>query len=273
MGENNGDPDPSETGEVVKAVETSFRVIESLKQLGSAKATGIADRTGLSKGAVYKHLSTLMKHDFVVKDGSEYHLGFRFLDYGGWLRSRYIGSAIIKPQIRELATRTNEVAQFATHENGRIITLFRENGSQGVSTRTRLGRRLYLNQTAGGKAILSQFPNPAVERVIDTVGLPKATENTIVEEDELRAELETIREREYAFNREESTRGLVAVAVPLVPNDTVIGACSIAGPRHRMGEDRLRGEIAEMLLSVVNELELNIEHSQRSADAFRNEGT
>lgn len=258
-GTRDGDGD---SGPRVKAVDTTFDIVETLKEREGCKVTEIVEETGLSKGAVYKHLSTLVEHDFVVKDGSEYSLGFRFLDYGGWRRSHFVGSELIKPRIQELAAETNEVALFATLENARVITLFRENGNQGVFTRTRLGRRLHPNQTAGGKAILSRLSDDDVRSVIDAVGLPEATENTITDEAELRDELEEIRNRGYAFNREESTSGLVAVAVPLVPDDTVVGACSVAGPRHRMDDDRLENEVSDLLLSVVNELELNITHSQ-----------
>ncbi|MFC6838105.1 IclR family transcriptional regulator [Halomarina ordinaria] len=252
----------------VKAVETSFRIVDALKDTGGGKVTDIVDRTGLSKGAVYKHLTTLMDHDLVVKRGQEYTLGFRFLDYGGYLRSRYIGSELIKPQIQDLAEETGEVALFSIPEKDRVITLFRENGNKGVFTRTRLGMRLHMHQTAGGKAILSQFSRSEVEGVIERVGLPRATEATITDEEALFEELETIRERGFALNREESTEGLVAVSVPLTPDDTVIGACGIAGPRHRMGEERVMEEIPDLLLSVVNELELNITHSHGPIQLF-----
>lgn len=255
------DSHDSESGSGVKAVGTSITIIDALKEMNGGRVTDIVDYTGFSKGAVYKHLYTLMQHDFVVKENNEYRLGFRFLDYGGWLRTHYVGSEIIKPQIRELAEKTNEVAMFAIYEKGWIITLFRENGNRGVFTRTRLGRRLYPNQTAGGKAILSQLPKSDVQSVIDTAGLPRATENTITDEAELMDELETVRDRGYALNIEESTEGVTAIAAPLVPDDAVIGACSITGPRHRMDDTRLQGDISQLLLSVVNELELNIAHS------------
>lgn len=263
------DDDRPRSEDEVKAAGTSLTIIETLKGMNGGKAAAIVEQTGFSKGAVYKHLSTLMNHDFVVKRGKEYHLSFRFLDYGGWLRSHYPGSKLIKPRILELAQETHEVALFAIVESGRVVTLFRENGNQGVSTRTRLGRRLYPNQTAGGKAILSQLPESQVRNIVDTVGLPTATENTITDEAELLTELERIRERKYALNKEESTDGLMAVSVPLVPNGTVIGACSVAGPRYRLDEERLHDDIAGMLLSAVNALELNISHSQQSADTYR----
>ncbi|WP_137290497.1 IclR family transcriptional regulator [Natronorubrum halophilum] len=264
MNEDNDD----HTKSGVQSVETAIAILETLRRMEGGKVAAIGEETGLSKGAVYKHLTTLTKHGFVVKDGSEYELGFRFLDYGGWLRSRYVGSEIIKPRVQELAEETNEVALFAILEGGRVITLFRENGTQGVFTRTRLGRRLYPNQNAGGKAILSQLSEAAVRSHIDAVGLPEATENTITDEADFMAELERIRERGYALNREESTDGLVAVAVPVVPDDTVIGACSVAGPRHRMDDEYLKEDVAEMILSVVNEVELNITHSQKSVSRF-----
>jgi DNA-binding IclR family transcriptional regulator len=248
----------------VKAVDTTLYILDALQRLEGAKVTAIADETSLSKGAVYKHLATLMKHGFVVKDDEEYHLGFKFLDYGGWLRSRFTGSRIIKSKVQDLADETSEVALFGTLENARVITLFRENGTHGVSTRTRLGRQMYPNQTASGKAILSQVSPERVTDIFETTGLPQATENTITDEETFCSELETIRERGYALNLEESTSGLVAVAVPLAPANEVIGACSVAGPRHRMNQERLDNEIAPLLLGVVNELELNIAHPQRS---------
>ncbi len=252
----------------VKALETSFAVLESLKSMNGGKVTDVVDRTGYSKGAVYKHLTTLMDHDFVVKRGDEYTLGFRFLDYGGHIRSKYVGSELIKPQVRELAEMTGEVALCGIPEKDRVVTLFRENGSRGVFTRARLGRRLHMHQTAAGKAILSRFSPAEVEGVIERAGLPRATEHTITDEGELLDELDAVRERGYALNREESTDGLVAVSVPLVPDGTVVGACSITGPKHRMDEDRLTGDLPGLLLSAVNELELNITHSTGPVQLF-----
>jgi DNA-binding IclR family transcriptional regulator len=248
----------------VKAVETTFMIVEMLKEMGGGRVTEIANQSDLSKGAVYKHLSTLRDLGYVVKRDNEYALGFQFLNYGGWLRSRYVGSALIKSQVRELADNTGEVASFATWEHERLITLFRESGSRGVFSRTRLGRRMYLHQMAGGKAILSCLPTSEVRDIIDSTGLPAATAHTITDEDALLAELDTISEQGYSVNEEESTEGLIAVAVPVVPDETVIGACSIAGPSHRMDEARVSEEIVDLLFNVVNELELNISHARET---------
>ncbi|WP_123538638.1 IclR family transcriptional regulator [Halosimplex salinum] len=255
--------DPEEVGEeaVVGAVETSHEVVEALRDLGAATVTEVATETGLSKGGAYKHLNTLRKRDFVTKTGTEYRLGFGFLDLGGHLRFQYPGASTIKDKIQTLASETGEACLFTIEEHGRAVTLFRETGNRGVFTRTRVGTRLYLHQTAGGKAILSQLPEETVDDIVDRVGLPGATENTITDREALFDELARVRERGYAFNREESTDGLVALAAPLVPDDEILGACAVAGPRYRIGGDQLESELPETLLGVVNELELNIAYS------------
>lgn len=253
--------DGADPDAVIRSVERSHEVIEALQERESATLTEVAEATGLSKGGAYKHLNTLRAAGFVTKSGTTYRLGFRFLEVGGGLRFRFPASSTIKSKVRALADETGEACLFTVEERGRAVTLFRETGAHGVFTRTRVGTHLYLHQTAGGKAILSQLPAETVEGIVDSVGLPRATENTITDREELRAELDRVRDRGYAFNREESTEGLVAVAAPLVPGDEVLGACAVAAPRYRVAGERLESEIPETLLGVVNELELNIAHS------------
>lgn len=245
----------------VKSVETSHRVVDALEELNGARVVEVAEHTGLTKGAVHKHLTTLVKNGYAMKEGDEYRLGFRFLDIGGALRAQYPAASIIRSKIKETAEETNEVGLFSIQANLRSVTLFREIGQTGVFTRARVGTHLHLHETASGKAMLSQYSDEEVRRIIDVTGLPGTTENAITDEDELFERLEVVRERGYAYNQAESTEGLWAVSVPLVPDDEVLGACSVAGPRHRLNVDQRREEIRMVLLSIVNELELNIAHS------------
>ena len=111
----------------VKAVETTFMIVEMLKEMGGGRVTEIANQSDLSKGAVYKHLSTLRDLGYVVKRDNEYALGFQFLNYGGWLRSRYVGSALIKSQyrrsclLRDVGTRTADHALSRVGKPRRVL--------------------------------------------------------------------------------------------------------------------------------------------------------
>ncbi|MFC6838151.1 IclR family transcriptional regulator [Halomarina ordinaria] len=248
--------------ETVKSVDTTLALVEALMDLDGARVTTLAEEVGVSKSTVHKHLSTLSARDYVVRDGEAYRLGLRCLDVGGYARDRLPGATLVKAKVRELADETGEVAQFMAEERGLAVVLYREAGRNGVASRTRPGMRLPLHQVAAGKAILSRLPEARVVDIVEGRGLPRATEETITDPDALYAELEAVRERGIAFSYGESTRGLYSVATPLMaPDDDVLGACVVSGPSHRMSGDPMAREVPDLLLSVVNELELNIAHS------------
>lgn len=263
MGKRTNDTVMGDSGRTtVKSVETSVTIIQSLKQQDSAGITDLAKATGLSKSNIHKHLVTLQQEGFVVKENDEYRLSLRYLDFGGEVRQQYEGAQFIQPRISEVAEETNEVAQFMVEERGWSVIVYKKVGRQGVSTRTRPGTHLQMHQVASGKAMLAYMPEARVEAILDRHGLDAATEDTITNRDELFEELDRTRERGYALNKGESTKGLHAVAVPITkPDDEVIGSCAVSGPSHRMKGRTEENEIPELLLSIANEVELNIAHS------------
>jgi DNA-binding IclR family transcriptional regulator len=249
-------------GATIGSIDTSFAIVTALEETNGAGVTELAAETGLSKSSVHKHLNSLRKHDFVVKNDGKYRLSLRYLDIGAQVRSQMLGSADIKPKLRELAKETGESAQFSVEERGKAVVLYREVSQSGVYSRGRVGRRFHMHQTAAGKALLAKYSDQWVREVVDRYGLPQATEHTIYDRDTLFDELEAIRSEGVAYNSEESTEGLRSVAVPVVgPDDDVLGAVAVAGPIHRIKDDRFREELPRIARSVVNELELNLAYS------------
>ncbi len=246
----------------IKSVETSFAIIDALQSIGPATVTEISTNVGMSKGGVYKHLKTLKQDRFVVQDGKQYRLGFRYLDIGGHLRNEHPGSGLIKVKMQELAAATGETSIYTVLEDDRTTTLFRETGDRGISTRTRIGDRRDPHITSAGKCLLAQRTREEVETLFENQSLPQVTNNTITDMDTLCDELATVRERGYAYNIGESVEGLRAIAAPVMPDGRPLGACSVTGPHHRLKGDPVDEEIKSTLLSFVNELEHNIARSR-----------
>lgn len=263
MSRNDGGDREQESGSpTIKSVETSLAIVDELQARDRAGVTELADAIGKSKGTVHKHLITLLKRDYVVRENDTYRIGLRFLDIGGYALHQVDRLQHIEPKVRELADLTGETVQFSVEQRGRSIVLDRKAGKKGVFSRARIGKRFYMHQTAGGKVLLADLPDERVHEIVAQHGLPAATDETITTEAELFEELEMIRERGYAFNIDESTQGLRAVAVPLTgPEGAVLGAFAVAGPSHRMRGKRFTEEIPDTTRSVVNELELNLAHS------------
>lgn len=252
-----------DTGNTVEAVDRSLRVLEILRERDGAGVTEIANELGWAKSTVHTHLQTLEQNEYIVRDGDEYVLGFRFLDLGEYVKNRKPVYSAVEPKMQELADRTDKRVQFITHEHGYAIYVRITEGEHAVSTGSQPGRRrLMLHASAAGKAILAHLPDEEVEVILDRRGLPEHNENTITDRDKLYDELEAVRDRGFAFNYEEHIKGLRAVAAPVQNADgEVEGSVSVAGAARRMQGEWFEEELPELLLGVVNEIELDLAYS------------
>ncbi len=250
-------PTPSRS---VKSADTMFSIIESLRLRDGAGVTELSEELDIAKSTVHTHLKTLEQKQYVIKEDGVYHLGFKFLRLGEHARTRKEIYRMAEPIVEELAVETNERSQFIVEEYNKGVFVHRSTGTHAVQTDTGLGKRIYLHSTGAGKAILAHLPSDRIDAIIEDIGLPKQTENTITDPEELRDELEQTRERGYAFNREEGMSRLRTVGVPVMNQDgSVFGALSVSGPSYRMRGDVFNTEIPNMLLGKANEFELKIE--------------
>lgn len=246
----------------VKTAKTTFEILEELKRRNEATITELTDEFDLSKSSIHNYLSTLEREEYVVKKDNKYQIALRFLDYGGHARHREPLYEIAKDEITTLAEETGELANLLIEEHGRGIYLHRAKGDQAVQTDSYTGHRVYLHNTALGKAILAHLPRQRVNEIIDRHGLPATTENTITDRSALFEELERVRDREIAFDDEARLEGLRCAAIPIVNNkDHVEGAISLSGPTSRFQGEYFQSEIPARLRDAANVIELNITHA------------
>lgn len=254
-------PIPPEVDRPVETLERAIEIIDFLKRDGPATVTEVTEHLDCAKSTAHRYLTTLEANSFVLRESGEYRLGLRFLDYGIAARNRYTVFQEAKPKVDELAEETEEKIWCTVEEHGRSIHIYGARGKRSVRTYARVGYQNYLHQHAAGKAILAHMPDDRVAEIVAGYGLPARTEHTITDPDELWDELETIRDRGYAFNIEESVEGLHAIGAPITDeNDIAIGAISISGPANRLQGRRLREELPGLLLGTVNEIVINLAH-------------
>ncbi|WP_135822146.1 IclR family transcriptional regulator [Halostella litorea] len=252
----------SEAANPVRSVETAFTVLETLRRLDGAGVTAVAEELDMPKSSVYNHLETLEQEEYVVKEGSEYYVGLRFLDLGRYARQRDDLYGTARPELGALADETDELVNLLVEEHGQGVYLCRVRGDRAVNVAASAGNRVYLHSTALGKAVLAYMPERRVDEIIANHGMPAETERTTTDPEELKAQLAEVRELGVAFDREERIDGLCCVAVPVLDDkDRPIAAISVSGPRSRMKGERLVSEIPELLESAANVVELNLTYS------------
>ncbi|MCO8245484.1 MULTISPECIES: IclR family transcriptional regulator [unclassified Haladaptatus] len=246
----------------IKASARSLSVLEALMTLGQASETEISEHLDMAKSTTHYHLTTLASHEFVVKEGANYRLSMRFLNMGHSTIDQLDIYQVGKHKIDQLAKETGELCILMIEERGYGYYVYDAQGTNAVNFDT-TGSQKYLHDNALGKSVLAHLPAERIDEIIDRHGLPATTPHTITDRSKLEAELETIRERDIAFDREEQLEGLCCVATAIQPSNEdgskgVYGSISIAGPASRMKGDYFTENLAMAVSDTANLIELEM---------------
>lgn len=250
---------PNTTSNTLKTTATSIEVLTLLDELDGARVSELADHMEAPKGTVHGHLTTLREKEFVIKRGDIYYLGPELLRLGNQVRTRNEGYVLAREYTERLYDSVGFRSIFATEMGGKAVFLHTASGNDVGWAHERLGNRLYLHDTAIGKAMLAELPRPQVDQILDKWGLPAETEQTITDREELYDELEAVREQGYATNHEENLPDLHGVGVAATEQTgSLIGGFSITGPKHSFTGESREQQLAAAVSEIVNEFELEL---------------
>ncbi|MFC6763986.1 IclR family transcriptional regulator [Natrinema soli] len=246
----------------VRTVDRAMEIVEIIQELDGAGVSEIAEQVDIGKSAVHNHLNTLVNREYLVKEGDEYQIGLSFLGLGAYARDRTQIYETARSEIDKLANETGELANLLVEKNGTGIYLYQAQGQNAVELDTHEGKQVSLHCTALGKSILAYRPRDEVTEILDKHGMPKMTEQTITDRDQLFNELDQIRQQKYAVDNEERLAGLCCVSAPITTGEErSIGAISVACPVHRISEERFYEELPDAVLGTANVIELEHNYS------------
>jgi DNA-binding IclR family transcriptional regulator len=106
--------------------------------------------------------------------------------------------------------------------------------------------------------VLAYLPGPEREDVL-AAGLPKLTGRTVSTATALGKELDAVKERGYAVEREEAVLGEVGIAAPIFGRTgDVVGGIGVAGPAERLSgkarESTVATAVGEAARSISRDL-------------------
>jgi DNA-binding IclR family transcriptional regulator len=250
----------------IQSVAKACELVELLRERSGATVSELAAETDLSPGTVHTHLATLREANFVVQRDNEYRLGFELLTLGEHVRHHQALYRAAKEQVDQLAEETGECAHLIIEHDGQMYALYERFGPEAVGTeyhdRKREQPLNHLHCTAAGKAILAAMPPEQARETLERRELPRLTEHTTTDVEELMSELDEIRRRQYALGDEEQMHGIRAVGSPVtLPDRENIGAIAVSGPAARLPDDPLRESFAEKVIQATNICEVNLRTS------------
>ncbi|QDI92340.1 IclR family transcriptional regulator [Salicibibacter halophilus] len=223
--------------QTLSSVKNASRILKSFSTFEpTKKVSELAESLGLAKSTVSRIMATLASEGFVTKDQetNAYRLGISVLTLGGIVTNDLEIHKEAAPVLSQLVNKTGETAHLAILDDLDTIYIHKEECHHPVRILTHLGRRNPSYCTSSGKVLLAYSEDRTVENVIAN-GLTAHTKNSITDPDELRQELNTIRNQKYAVSTEELTEGTKSVAAPIRDyTGKVVSAITVVGPIQRM---------------------------------------
>lgn len=241
----------------VQALARALRLLGEFSPSEQRLPLGVLSaRTGLARPTAFRLLSTMEEAGFVVKEGSDYRLGFKCFVLGNVAAEGLDLRRVAHPHLEALRDATGETTQIAILDNWLVVYLDRVSSLQPVAYMTsRVGSIVQAHCTSLGKVLLAFRPEDDVAAWAATETFRAYTPNTITSVDRLLEELRATRERGYALDEQERQVGVRCIGAPIRDHEgEVVAAISIAAPGERMPRSLIGSQMAAHVIAAARQI-------------------
>ena len=258
----------------VAAVEKALAVLEIFAEPPHRfTLSEVAARTGMSSNQIFRLLQTLSAAGWLrhAQDSRLYSLGPRPF---GLVRALFLGNELVvagREPLQWAHDETREtVALLALDSDGSTTCVDVRESSHPLMVAQMLGARSPENHAgAAARVFLAAKPDAGVERFLTSHGpLERLTPWTIVDPDQLRADLIQVRQQGYAVSDQEVAVGMYGVAAPIYDRrEALVGAITLSAPILRAGPDEQARHIVAVT-EAARRISTNL--GSRAVQAARN---
>ena len=203
--------------------------------------TELSRRTGLNVSTAYRMLQTLIRTGVLRRNEGEerYFVGPMLLTLAGATFSSS-GYGLVLDVLRALAEETGESVSLGIRDNDCVAVLLSVPSPQQFRFEHRAGSRVPIHASSMGKALLALASDNLISTVSDLGQLNVMTPNTMVDVNELVADLKRTRERGFGRSDEEHDIGVRSIGVAVQRGDEIPRAViGLQGPINRMTEENI----------------------------------
>jgi DNA-binding IclR family transcriptional regulator len=230
-----------------KEAKSSIQVIERMMNLLDALAghaapvnlKQLALQTRLHPSTAHRILGVMVENRLVdrVEPGT-YRLGIRLLELGNLVKSRISVRQEALPYMQSLHQELGETVNLSVRHDDEVVYIERTAGSNSMMRVVQIiGARAPLHITAVGKIFLAQDSPEQSTQYAQRTGLPRYTDNTLVDPEHLARELEKIRRQGYALDNEEAEKGVSCIGAGIYNDEgRLVAGLSVSAPSDRLNK-------------------------------------
>ncbi len=245
----------------IQSIGRATKILQYIADNGnSVRLMELSTGLGLNKSTLHSIISTLQQLGYVIQDEetSKYSLGIKLFELGKIYEQDMSIKKIARPFLESIVEEFQETAHIAVESQGEVLFVDRVEPSHSLRAITNIGEKDYMYYTAVGKVLLADVEEEVMDKIIEKSGLKSFTENTITDIVLLKKELQAVKNKGYAYDREEKEIGVNSVAVPIRDHKgKTVGAISLSGPTSRVTEEklcRMKDRLMEISVEISNAL-------------------
>lgn len=252
---------------LIPVVLSTFEVLSELSRFGPLNLAELAQRTKVAKSTVFRILNTLHHLGYVWRDPDSRNYSVsprlaelsRDVDWGTTLQR------LALPYMVRLRDEFGETVNLGRLDFDRVIYLEVIESEHALRLCERKGGWDHVHASALGKALLAFSPPGALDSFVEAGRLPAMTPRTITDAEVFRDELQRVKRRGFALDREEARLMANCIAAPILDVDGfAIAAVSMSGPASRFTPAKSK-EVPESLILAARQISRAFAASQKPA--------
>ncbi|MGI8960147.1 MAG: IclR family transcriptional regulator [Bryobacteraceae bacterium] len=230
----------------VPSIDRALAVLELLAQSrGGFSVSEISRKLTLPKSSVHLLIGTLERRGYLQKNAlsGKYCFGLKLVSLSRTALENLDLREEAKPSLQALMRKTGLTVHMAVLERNEAVIVEKIECPGLLRLATWIGRRLDVNCTGVGKALIAFLADEEFDRQFKTKALARHNENTMVSTSKLKQELERVRRLGYSLDDEEDEIGFRCIGAPLFNyTKKAVAAISVAGTTAQIPD----GEIAQL---------------------------
>ncbi len=231
-----------------------------VNQPGPVRVTEVAAAFEVPRSNAHRTLQTLAGCEWVIQNeaDSTYRPSLKLFSLGALVNENADLKTLLHPVLGELAAASGETIHLAVLEGGEIVYLDKFDSPLPVAAYSRVGGRAPAYCVASGKALLAAL-NLDAKGLSQRLGpLQSHTSHTLTDVDQLSQQIDQVRLRGWAENREEWRLGVCGLgAVVRNGRGEVVAAVGMSVPAIRFTRLRARelaGQVCNCALQASETL-------------------
>lgn len=234
----------AEGGSERGGLRTLDRALDLLEMLcrssGGLSLKELSRGSGLPKSTVHRLLGGLIDRRLVAQDSHNQHYvpGIKLFELSQQALQELRLRDQALPELRELRRETRETVHLAVLDDGDVIYIDKEESPHTIRMFSAIGKRGPAHCTGVGKVLLAALSEGELAGVIRDKGLPRFTDNTITDPDELRTHLQRVRQLGYAIDDREHESDIRCIASPVFDHwGVAVASISLTVPAFRASRE------------------------------------